>query len=344
MINENNILLNIKGLATYFPIKTGVFKNTTGHIKAVDGVDLQIYKGETLGIVGESGCGKTTLCKTIVMLNRIRSGEIIWHDETHGAISLPSNNKLKMKAIRQKIQYIFQDPQSSLNPSFTIFGAMDDALKVNGIKEKNERRKIVADLLRAVNMRKESMELYPNELSGGQRQRVGIARALCVNPELVICDEAVSALDVSIQAQVLNLLKSLKKQRNLTYLFITHSLSVVEYISDRVAVMYLGKIVEMGDSEDLFNYQFHPYTQALRSAVPVISEEKTERIPLSGDVPNPANPPDGCSFHTRCWKCIEKCRIDSPPLTCYWVNGKKYYVACHIEHEALKKYEVNENE
>ena len=336
-------LLDIKDLKVYYPIKTGVFKRTTGRVKAVDGLSLTVYKGETLGLVGESGCGKTTLCKALVMLNQVKDGTITYHSP-EGDIDLRTKNAKKIKEARKYIQYVFQDPQSSLNPSMTVFGSMDDALKIRGIKSKQERRKIVSELLEAVNMRAEQLDNYPNEFSGGQRQRIGIARALCVNPELVICDEAVSALDVSIQAQVLNLLQELKEQRDLTYIFITHDLSVVEYISDRIAVMYLGHIVELADTEALFKNMFHPYTRALRSAVPVADVNvRKERIVLTGDVPNPAKPPQGCPFHPRCWERTEKCRQVMPELKTYQIDGKPYSVACHKAHEQLKDLEIKED-
>jgi oligopeptide/dipeptide ABC transporter ATP-binding protein len=249
-----------------------------------------------------------------------------------------------MDKARRKIQYIFQDPQSSLNPVFTVFGSMNDVLRLRGVKKKKERRKIVGDLLEAVNMRRDQLDDYPHEFSGGQRQRIGIARALCVNPELVICDEAVSALDVSIQAQVLQLLKKFKEERNLTYIFVTHNLAVVEYVSDRIAVMYLGKVVELADTDDLFKNMFHPYTKALCSAIPVADiNAKKNKIVLTGDVPNPANPPSGCPFHPRCLNCFEKCKTDVPKLRKYKVNGKDYFVACHLAHNQLKEKEIQED-
>lgn len=339
-MDEKDVLLEITNLKTYFPIKKGVFKHVVGHVKAVDDLSLKVYRGETLGLVGESGCGKSTLCKTIVMLNRPFSGEISYKT-TEGSIKIPTSKKSDTRVARKNIQYVFQDPQSSLNPSFTVFGAMDDALKLRGVKSRAERREIVAELLESVNMRRDQMDLYPSEFSGGQRQRIGIARALCVQPELVICDEAVSALDVSIQAQVLQLLKKIKEERNLTYIFVTHDLSVVEYISDRIAVMYLGHIVELADTDDLFKNMFHPYTRALRSAAPVADPNaKKERIVLTGDVPNPANPPVGCPFNPRCWKCTERCKQERPELKKYLVNGKEYFVACHLAHEELKDKEI----
>ncbi|MEC8284207.1 MAG: ABC transporter ATP-binding protein, partial [SAR324 cluster bacterium] len=295
-------ILHIKGLKTYFPVRKGLLRTVAAHVKAVDGVDLEIYRGETLGLVGESGCGKTTLGKSIIQLVGAVGGQILYQEgeQTYDLLNLSAE---EFKHIRQKIQIIFQDPHSSLNPAFTVFGSLQDPLKLYGVKTKAERRKIIGDLLEAVNMRREQMDNYPHEFSGGQRQRIGIARALCVNPEVVICDEAVSALDVSIQAQVLQLLQEIKQARGLTYIFITHDLSVVEYISDRVAVMYLGKIVELAESEALYRTPRHPYTQALLSAIPIADlDRKSDRIVLEGDVPNPVSPPSGCAFHPRCPK------------------------------------------
>ncbi len=260
--NAKEPLLTIKGLKTYFPVKGGFLGKTKSYVQAVNDINLTIYKGETLGLVGESGCGKTTLGKTILQLYKPTEGEMVY-EFADGPKHLERLSGKDMDEARKKIQIVFQDPQSSLNPSFTIYQSLSDPLKKFGVKTKEERRKIIGDLLEAVNMRREYMDRYPHEFSGGQRQRIGIARALCINPELVICDEAVSALDVSIQAQVLNLLKQLKDERQLTYIFITHDLSVVEYISDRIAVMYLGRIVELADSDELYRHTVHPYTQAL---------------------------------------------------------------------------------
>jgi len=281
-MENRDVILSVRGLKTYFPIKKGVFKHTVGYVKAVDGVDLDVHRGETLGIVGESGCGKTTLGKSILQLVKPIDGEVNYKIE--GEIkNLVKLNSSDMDEARKKLQIVFQDPYSSLNPAFTIFGAFSDPLKKFGIKEKEQRIKIVGDLLEAVNLPRDYMTRYPNEFSGGQRQRIGIARALCVNPELIVCDEAVSALDVSIQAQVLKLFKSLQLERNLTYLFITHDLSVVEYVADRIAVMYLGKIVELADTDSLFENTIHPYTRALLSAIPIADiRKRRKRIPLQG--------------------------------------------------------------
>ncbi|MBP9921259.1 MAG: ATP-binding cassette domain-containing protein, partial [Proteiniclasticum sp.] len=246
--------------------------------------------------------------------------------------------KKEMDLARKRMQIVFQDPHSSLNPSFTIFQSLSDPLKKFGVDKKEDRRKIIGDLLESVNMRAEYMDRYPHEFSGGQRQRIGIARALSVNPEIIVCDEAVSALDVSIQAQVLNLLKKLKEERDLTYIFITHDLSVVEYISDRIAVMYLGRIVELADADELYKNKLHPYTKALLSAIFVAEpDRKTKRIILEGDVPSPMNPPSGCSFHPRCQYCMEVCKKERPELKKYVIEGSDHYVACHLVEQEMKK-------
>ena len=329
-------ILHIKGLKTYFPVRKGLLRTVAAHVKAVDGVDLEIYRGETLGLVGESGCGKTTLGKSIIQLVGAVGGQILYQEgeQTYDLLNLSAE---EFKHIRQKIQIVFQDPHSSLNPAFTVFGSLQDPLKLYGVKTKAERRKIIGDLLEAVNMRREQMDNYPHEFSGGQRQRIGIVRALCVNPEVVICDEAVSALDVSIQAQVLQLLQEIKQARGLTYIFITHDLSVVEYISDRVAVMYLGKIVELAESEALYRTPRHPYTQALLSAIPIADlDRKSDRIVLEGDVPNPVSPPSGCAFHPRCpkFKSLsepekQRCMGESPQLSDATQLAQPHLVSCH---------------
>ncbi|PUU91165.1 oligopeptide transport system ATP-binding protein [Halanaerobium congolense] len=329
-MKNKEVLLELRDLKTYFPVQKGVFKRTVAHVKAVDGVSINIYKGETLGLVGESGCGKTTLGKTILQLVKATAGEAIYNFDGEKKDLNKLSDKEMMKA-RKKLQIVFQDPHSSLNPAFTIFGSLQDPLKQFGVKSKAERKKIIGDLLEAVNLRREYMNRYPHEFSGGQRQRIGIARALSVEPELIVCDEAVSALDVSIQAQVLKLLQDLKEERNLTYLFITHDLSVVEYISDRIAVMYLGKIVELADSDDLYNNTLHPYTEALLSAIPVADlDHKSERIILEGNVPSPVDPPSGCPFHPRCPKKIAKCSKVIPELKKYEIDGREHYAACHL--------------
>lgn len=323
-------LVEIRGAKTYFPVKKGVLRRVVGYVKAVDGIDLTIYKGETLGLVGESGCGKTTLGKSLLQLIPATGGTFNYNFS--GAMKdLRTLSRKELDEARRRIQIVFQDPHSSLNPAFTVFGSLQDPLRRFGVKSKKERRRIVGDLLEAVNMPRDYMDRFPHEFSGGQRQRIGIARALSVNPELIVCDEAVSALDVSIQAQVLQLLKDLQKKRSLTYIFITHDLSVVEYISDRIAVMYLGRIVELADAEVLYRHALHPYTKALLSAIPVADlDHKKERVVLEGDVPSPLNPPGGCPFHPRCARRGPRCDRDVPQLRRIEENGREHYVACHF--------------
>ena len=331
MTDKNDIVLQLRDVEVHFPVKAGVFKRTVAHVKAVDGVDVDIYRGEVLGLAGESGCGKTTLGKAILRLVEPTKGEVSYISPEKDMTELTSLSKKEMDPFRKKLQIVFQDPHSSLNPAFTIFGSLEEPLKKYGVKSRNERRKIIGDLLEAVNMRREYMDRYPHEFSGGQRQRIGIARALCIGPEIIVCDEAVSALDVSIQAQVLQLLMKLRKERNLTYLFITHDLSVTEYLCDRIAVMYLGRIVELCRSEDLYQNTLHPYSEALISAIPVADlDKKTKRIVLEGDVPSPVNPPSGGPFHPRCPKAQDICKSKVPPLKKYITNGNEHYASCHL--------------
>lgn len=329
-MNEKKPILTIKNLETHFPVK-----GTKKVVRAVDGVDLVVYEGETLGLVGESGCGKTTLGKTILQLVRSTKGEVLYEFQD-GPKDLCKMKYKELDQARKEMQIVFQDPQSSLNPSFTIYQSMSDPLKKFGLKTKAERRQRVGDLLEEVNMQREYMDRYPTEFSGGQRQRIGIARALSINPKVVVCDEAVSALDVSIQAQVLNLMNHLKEERGLTYLFISHDLSVIEYISDRIVVMYLGKIMEIADAEVLYRHAAHPYTKALLSAIPVadIDHEKN-RILLEGDVPSPINIPAGCRFHTRCSQCQQICKEKEPELKTYTENGREHMVACHFSDQVF---------
>ena len=331
-MSEKKPIITVKGLKTHFPVK-----GTKKVVRAVDGVDLVIYEGETLGVVGESGCGKTTLGKTILQLIRPTAGEVIYEFED-GPADLAKMNYRQLDKARREMQIVFQDPQSSLNPSFTVYQSMSDPLKKFGLKTKAERRQRVGDLLEEVNMQREYMDRYPSEFSGGQRQRIGIARALSINPKVVVCDEAVSALDVSIQAQVLNLMNDLKRERGLTYIFISHDMSVIEYISDRIVVMYLGKIMEISDAEALYKKPVHPYTQALLSAIPVADiDHQKERILLEGDVPSPINVPSGCRFHTRCQHCQQICKEKEPELKTYIEDGKEHMVACHFSDKAFEK-------
>jgi len=331
-MSERKPIITVKGLKTHFPVK-----GTKKVVRAVDGVDLVIYEGETLGVVGESGCGKTTLGKTILQLIRPTGGEVIYEFED-GPADLCKMNYRQLDKARREMQIVFQDPQSSLNPSFTVYQSMSDPLKKFGLKTKAERRQRVGDLLEEVNMQREYMDRYPSEFSGGQRQRIGIARALSINPKVVVCDEAVSALDVSIQAQVLNLMNDLKRERNLTYIFISHDMSVIEYISDRIVVMYLGKIMEISEAETLYKKPVHPYTQALLSAIPVADiDHQKERILLEGDVPSPINVPSGCRFHTRCQHCQQICKEKEPELKTYIEDGKEHMVACHFSDKAFEK-------
>ncbi|KAA0549866.1 dipeptide ABC transporter ATP-binding protein [Bacillus sp. BGMRC 2118] len=302
-------LLEIKDLKQHFPIKKG-FLSEKKVVKAVDGVSFTLEKGETLGIVGESGCGKSSLGRSILRLVEPTSGEIKFKGKN---ITTYSNQQ--MKDLRKQMQIVFQDPFASLNPRNTIRTILENPLKIHGMKNRDERIAVIEKLVEKIGIRKDQLDLYPHEFSGGQRQRIGIARALTLNPDLIIADEPVSALDVSVQSQVLNLLVDLQQEFNLSYIFISHDLSVVQHISDRVAVMYLGKVVEMADVESLYNRPLHPYTKSLLSALPIPDPTmKRERIILQGDLPSPINPPTGCAFHTRCPVATDACKTETPEL------------------------------
>jgi oligopeptide transport system ATP-binding protein len=316
-------LLEVKHLKKYFPIKGGVFSKTIGHVYAVDDVNFTIARGETLGLVGESGCGKSTTGRSILRLIEPTDGEVYFEGQ-----DITKLEKGSMRALRREMQIIFQDPYASLNPRMTIGSIIGEPLEIHKIAKGSEKEERVASLLQKVGLRAEDMRKYPHEFSGGQRQRIGIARALALNPKLIVCDEPVSALDVSIQAQVINLLEDLQSEFSLSYLFIAHNLNVVEHISDRVAVMYLGQIVELASDTDLYKNPQHPYTEALLSAVPIPDPTiKKKRIILEGDVPSPINPPKGCHFHTRCMYKEKICEEVEPEFKDI---GGGHWVACHF--------------
>ncbi|CAN5627130.1 dipeptide ABC transporter ATP-binding protein [soil metagenome] len=327
---KSEFLLEVKNLKKYFPIKKGIFSKTVGNVKAVDDVNFTIKRGETLGLVGESGCGKTTVGRSLLRLIEPTGGQIIYDGKD---ITNISQNELK--TYRKEMQIIFQDPYSSLNPRITVGGMLSEILKFHEIAEGDAAQKKVEELLERVGLRKIYARRYPHEFSGGQRQRIGIARALSVEPKFIVCDEPVSALDVSIQSQIINLLMDLQKEMGLTYLFISHDLSVVEYISSRVSVMYLGKMVEKAETEELFANPKHPYSQALLSAVPVPDpKNKSKRIILTGDVPSPANVPTGCYFHPRCPKVFSDCSKIGPELA---PDNASHKVRCLLYPESYPK-------
>ena len=316
-------LLDVKHLKKHFPIKGGVFSKTIGYVYAVDDINFTLEKGETLGLVGESGCGKSTTGRTILRLIEPTDGAIYFEGQ-----DITGLDKGAMRALRREMQIIFQDPYASLNPRMTVGSIIGEPLEIHKIARGSEKGERVASLLQKVGLRAEDMRKYPHEFSGGQRQRIGIARALALNPKLIVCDEPVSALDVSIQAQVINLLEDLQAEFGLSYLFIAHNLNVVEHISDRVAVMYLGQIVELASDEELYKNPQHPYTEALLSAVPIPDPTvKKKRIILEGDVPSPINPPRGCHFHTRCMYKEKICEEVEPEFKHI---GGGHWVACHF--------------
>ena len=330
MEHENrNVLLSVRDVKQYFPVKKTKLWETQRYVRANDGISLDIYAGETLGLVGESGCGKSTLGRTLLQLYPQTHGQVLYYKDGK-EIDLKSLSKEEMRVLRKDLQLIFQDPYSSLNPRMTVGQIIGEGLVSHGVFKRGDpaMRDYIFQVMERCGLATYMFGRYPHQFSGGQRQRIGIARSLALNPSFVVCDEAVSALDVSIQSQILNLLSDLKEKQNLTYLFITHDLSLVKYISDRIGVMYLGNMVELAPTEELFANTLHPYTEALLSAIPVVDEDdKRERILLEGDIPSPVNPPSGCKFHTRCRYCQQKCMEEVPE----WTDvGNNHFVACHF--------------
>jgi oligopeptide/dipeptide ABC transporter ATP-binding protein len=329
--NENDIILEVKDLKKYFPIRSGFFQRVIGHVKAVDGIDLFIRENEVLGLVGESGCGKTTAGRTILRLYDATDGEIWFRTRDGARVDIAKISKKEMKPLRREMRMIFQDPYSSLNPRFTVKDIIGEPLVIHKVAKGKEMEDRVAELMREVGLDPAYMRRYPHEFSGGQRQRIGLARTLSLSPRLIIADEPVSALDVSIQAQVLNLLQQLQQQLGLTLLFIAHDLSVVEHVSDRIAVMYVGKLVELAATTELLRHPLHPYTEALISAVPPADPDiRLNRIVMKGEVPSPANPPPGCVFHPRCRYAQDVCSQTLPSLV---EVEPDHYVSCHFASE-----------
>jgi peptide/nickel transport system ATP-binding protein len=334
-LSHDNILLEVKNLKKYFPVRKGILRRVVAQVKAVDGIDMFIKEGETLGLVGESGCGKTTAGRTIFRLIEPTAGEILFRSkkladpgEEYKEVTITFASQELLKSLRRDMQIIFQDPYSSLNPRMTVGEILGEPLLVHRLAKRSERENRVREVLAAVGMKPDHMKRYPHEFSGGQRQRIAIARALVLGPQLIVADEPVSALDVSIQAQVINLLEDLQQEFGLTYLFIAHDLSVIKHISSRVAVMYLGKIVELAKTEELFSNPKHPYTEALMSAVPVPDPDYNVReIILKGDVPSPMNPPPGCYFHPRCCYAKEICKNEAPG---YRGLSNEHFITCHF--------------
>ncbi len=320
---KSDVILEVKDLKKYYPIKSSLFTGPKNYVKAVDGVSFSIRRGTTMGLVGESGCGKTTIGRTILRLQEKSGGNVLFN-----GVDLHDLSKKELRALRPKMQIIFQDPYSSLSPRLPVGEIIGEAVRQHNIVPKNELNEYVDKIMASCGLQTFHADRYPHEFSGGQRQRICIARSLALNPEFVICDEPVSALDVSIQAQIINLLKDLQKEYHLTYLFISHDLSVVEHISDTIGVMYLGNMVEYGDKVDVFKEPLHPYTKALFSAIPIPDPDaKMNRIILKGSIPSPANPPSGCKFHTRCEHCMEVCKTQNPePIDV----GNGHIVRCHL--------------
>ncbi len=331
---NSEVILEAHDLVKHYPIKTGVIRRTTGYVRAVDGVSFDLHTGETLGVVGESGCGKSTLGRLLMRLEEPTSGSL-----TFEGVDMYAQKGVAMRKLRRDIQIVFQDPYTSLNPRKTVGDIVGEPFEIHPeMAPHGSRRQRVQELLELVGLSPEHINRYPHQFSGGQRQRIGVARGIALNPKVLICDEPVSALDVSVQAQVVNLLEKLQRELGLAYVFIAHDLSVVRHISDRVAVMYLGKIAELGDETQIYEHPTHPYTQALLSAVPVPDPElagKREQIMLNGDVPSPANPPSGCRFHTRCWRATEKCSAEEPMLVMRPDGVSEHVSACHYAESRL---------
>ena len=330
---EPDVVLRAEELVKHYPIKTGVIRRTTGHVRAVDGVSLELRRGETLGVVGESGCGKSTLGRLLMRLEEPTSGRV-----SLDGVDMHASSGAAMRKMRRDIQIVFQDPYTSLNPRKTVGDIVGEPFDIHpDVVPRGGRRRRVQELLDLVGLNPEHINRYPHQFSGGQRQRIGIARGIALNPKVLICDEPVSALDVSVQAQVVNLLEKLQDELGLAYVFIAHDLSVVRHISDRVAVMYLGKIVEVGTEHEIYETPTHPYTRALLSAVPVPdprAREVRQQIVLTGDVPSPANPPSGCRFHTRCWKATQLCSREEPALVERPDGNGGHASACHYAEES----------